>query len=267
MVRRRFGARLHRARGRPRVVPLGTSCPDHFIRTKVRPLLLDLPPAAPIEDRIARLRELHAEYRASTRSTTAATPTRPPHRSAAPTRPSSSSPGSACSASVPTARPPSVAGEFYINAINVIRGAESVSTYSPVPEAEKFRVEYWMLEELKLRRRPAPKPLTGKVAVVTGAGSGIGRAIAQSFAASGAVVVVVDLNLETAQSTAARVGLDRSRSCRSRPMSLRRRQSAARSTWRSRPSEVSTSSSTTPACPDPRACWRPQRKIGTPSTT
>ena len=87
-----------------------------------------------------------------------------------------------------------------------------------------------MLEELKLRRRPAPKPLTGKVAVVTGAGSGIGRAIAQSFAASGAVVVVIDLNLETAQSTAESIGLDRSRSCRSRPTSLRRRRSATRST-------------------------------------
>ena len=68
-----------------------------------------------------------------------------------------------------------VAGEFYINAINVMRGAEALSTYDPVPEAEKFRIEYWSLEEAKLRRRPAPKPLSGRVALVTGAGSGIGR--------------------------------------------------------------------------------------------
>jgi hypothetical protein len=85
-----------------------------------------------------------------------------------------------------------VAGEFYINAINVIRGAEAVSTYTPVPEAEKFGVEYWMLEDLKLRRRPAPKPLTGKVAIVAGVGSAIGHAIAREYEDAGAVVVVAD---------------------------------------------------------------------------
>jgi NAD(P)-dependent dehydrogenase (short-subunit alcohol dehydrogenase family) len=99
-----------------------------------------------------------------------------------------------------------VAGEFYINAINVMRGAESVSTYDPVPEAEKFRVEYWMLEELKLRRRPAPKPLTGKVALVTGAGSGIGRAIALKLRELGAVVSVVDIDTGSAKRVADEIG-------------------------------------------------------------
>jgi hypothetical protein len=87
-----------------------------------------------------------------------------------------------------------VAGEFYLNAINVIRGAEAISTYTPVPEAEKFGVEYWTLEDIKLRRRPAPKPLTGKVAVVAGAGSAIGPAIAGEYQEAGAVVVPVDGN-------------------------------------------------------------------------
>ena len=92
-----------------------------------------------------------------------------------------------------------VAGEFYVNAINVMRGAESVSTYAPISEAEKFAIEYWSLEEAKLQRMPKPKALATRVALVTGAGSGIGKAIATRIAAEGGCVVIADLNLEGAQ--------------------------------------------------------------------
>jgi rhamnulose-1-phosphate aldolase/alcohol dehydrogenase len=99
-----------------------------------------------------------------------------------------------------------VAGEFYVNAINVMRGAEAVSTYAPIDEREKFRIEYWALEEAKLQRMPTPKPLATRVAFVTGGGSGIGKAIAHRLAAEGACVVVADLDAAAAEAVAKEIG-------------------------------------------------------------
>jgi rhamnulose-1-phosphate aldolase/alcohol dehydrogenase len=196
---------LSRAKLAP-LAALGTSCPDHFLRTKIRPLVLDLPPATPLADVRTRLSELHAEYRddyAAYYQRHADTDT-PPMRGADPAIVLVPGVGMfSYGRDKQTAR---VAGEFYLNAINVMRGAEAVSSYAPIEEAERFRIEYWALEEAKLRRLPPPKPLATRIALVTGAGSGIGRAIALRLAAEGACVVLADRDGATAAEVAGEIG-------------------------------------------------------------
>lgn len=190
----------------PALAALGTSCPDHFLRTKVKPMLLDLPANASVDDAIARLAELHEAYRADYTAyyEAHADADSPAMRGADPAI--VLVPGVGMFSFGATKQTARVASEFYLNAINVMRGAESISTYTPISDAEKFRIEYWALEEAKLQRMPKPKSHATRVAFVTGAASGIGKAIATRLAAEGACVVVADLDLEKAQAVAAELG-------------------------------------------------------------
>jgi len=190
----------------PRLAALGTSCPDHFLRTKVKPLVLDLPATATLEESIARLGELAAAYREDYQGyyDRHAAPDSPPIRGKDPLI--VLVPGVGMFSYGKDKQTARVAGEFYVNAINVMRGAEGLSTYAPIAESEKFRIEYWALEEAKLQRMPRPKPLATRIALVTGAASGIGKATAEKLAAEGACVVIADLSLEKAEEAAAAIG-------------------------------------------------------------
>ncbi|WP_155854669.1 bifunctional aldolase/short-chain dehydrogenase [Paenarthrobacter nicotinovorans] len=190
----------------PRLGALGTSCPDHFLRTKVKPLVLDLPADASIEDSVNRLKELHAAYREDYQAyyDRHADADSPALRGADPAI--VLVPGVGMFSFGKDKQTARVAGEFYINAINVMRGAEAISTYAPIEESEKFRIEYWALEEAKLARMPKPKSHATRIALVTGAASGIGKAIATRLASDGACVVIADLNLENAQKVAEELG-------------------------------------------------------------
>ncbi len=190
----------------PRLAELGTSCPDHFLRTKVKPLVLDLPADASVEDSIARLKELAVSYREDYQGyyDRNANADSPAIRGADPLI--VLVPGVGMFSYGKDKQTARVAGEFYTNAINVMRGAEGLSTYAPIDEAEKFRIEYWALEEAKLQRMPKAKPLATRVALVTGAAGGIGKATAKKLAAEGACVVIADLDLAKAEAAAAEIG-------------------------------------------------------------
>lgn len=196
---------LSRAR-HSELAKLGTSCPDHFLRTKVRPMVLDLPPTADLDTTRQRLKKLHSDYRAAyTRYYTKfADSSSPAMRGADPLI--VLIPGVGMFSWGPDKKTARVASEFYINAINVMRGAEALSTYRPISEKEKFRIEYWSLEEAKLQRLPKPKSHASRVAFVTGAASGIGKATAQRLAREGACVVIADLDVNKSREVAAEIG-------------------------------------------------------------
>lgn len=182
-----------------RLAPMGTSCPDHFLRTKISPLVLDMTPDQDMGDTGAireQLTPAFDTYRAMYQQyyDTCKHPNSPAIRDKNPVV--ILWPGVGMFTFAKDKQTARVAAEFYINAINVMKGAEAISEYTSLPRQEAFNIEYWLLEEAKLQRMPKPKPLSGKIALITGSAGGIGKAIAKKFAQEGACVVLNDINQE-----------------------------------------------------------------------
>ncbi len=194
-----------------RLAPLGTSCPDHFLRTKIQPLILTLDKNEDLSDSKAileKLNPLFEQYRQEYKDyyETCKHPNSPAMRDPNPVI--IIYPGVGMFSFSKDKQTTRVASEFYVNAINVMRGAEAISEYTSLPRQEAFDIEYWLLEEAKLQRMPKEKPLSRKIAIVTGAGGGIGQAIADKMLAEGAVVVYTDLNTEAVESATSKYNKD-----------------------------------------------------------
>lgn len=182
-----------------RLAPLGTSCPDHFLRTKIQPLVLNLDATEDLSNlkevkekvlpQFENYRKMYSEYYESCKRDNS-----PAIRDANPVI--ILYPGVGLFSFAKDKQTARVAAEFYTNAINVMKGAEAVSTYTALPRQEAFDIEYWLLEEAKLQRMPQPKPLSGKIALITGSGGGIGKAVAKKYIEEGACVVLNDMNEE-----------------------------------------------------------------------
>lgn len=194
-----------------RLAPLGTSCPDHFLRTKIQPLVLTLDKNEDLTDSkviLEKLNPLFEQYRQEYKEyyETCKHPNSPAMRDPNPVI--IIYPGVGMFSFSKDKQTTRVASEFYINAINVMRGAEAITEYTSLPRQEAFNIEYWLLEEAKLQRMPKEKPLSRKIAIVTGAGGGIGQAIADKMVAEGAVVVYTDLNSDAVEAATSKYSTD-----------------------------------------------------------